>query len=240
MGHVMPECMSLPVLLSLRSTARNTPAEAPHDLTLLGRPGMLNDHKTYPQAAPEERVHHVPFDMNYHAKQRGSALLDSLLPVAQSCLDLTGLLVHTSPDGPQVGCCACFRCAVLLFLHKAKKQACRVHGQLNPRARLEADGRCQDACVTPQPLSSSFGSIRQHPLTQSVVAVQQRRPYSRGCCAPTASTAWTARTWRSLRRASRGWAASWQRSASRTARPSTPAPRWRATSWSCTRAPATP
>lgn len=55
------------------------------------------------QAMPaEERVHHVPFDLNFHAKQHGSALLDSLVPLLDACLDVTGLLVHKSSDGPQV------------------------------------------------------------------------------------------------------------------------------------------
>lgn len=47
-------------------------------------------------------MHHVPFDLNFHAKQHGSALLDSLVPLLDACLDVTGLLVHKSPDGPQV------------------------------------------------------------------------------------------------------------------------------------------
>lgn len=44
----------------------------------------------------------MPFDLNYHAKQHGSALLDSLVPLLDACLDVTGLLVHKSAEGPQV------------------------------------------------------------------------------------------------------------------------------------------
>ena len=50
----------------------------------------------------EERIHHIPYDLNYHAKQHGSALLDSLVPLLDACLDVTGLLVHTPSAGPQV------------------------------------------------------------------------------------------------------------------------------------------
>jgi hypothetical protein len=50
----------------------------------------------------EERIHHIPYDLNYHAKQHGSALLDSLVPLLDACLDVTGLLVHTPAAGPQV------------------------------------------------------------------------------------------------------------------------------------------
>lgn len=50
----------------------------------------------------EERIHHVPYDLNYHAKQHGSALLDSLVPLLDAYLDVTGVLVHTPSAGPQV------------------------------------------------------------------------------------------------------------------------------------------
>ena len=45
---------------------------------------------------------HLPWDLNFHAKQQGAALLDSIVPLLDDCIDAAGLFVHKPGDRPQV------------------------------------------------------------------------------------------------------------------------------------------
>jgi hypothetical protein len=106
-----------------------------------------NSSQSLPQAPAEERIHHIPYDLNYHAKQHGSALLDSLVPLLDACLDVTSLLVHTPAAGPQVAALhlRLSMCGLITANCLAASQGQRAHAAAGDAAELCAPMAAQAA-----------------------------------------------------------------------------------------------